>query len=149
MHSPNCIGGYAMKLIVVWLIVFSLFETVGNATGFKEKVPGSTGPMFLQESEDAKIVRIVTDPVLWSKDFPSLLRTLKSWNSSGEIKVAVLSNEAFGERKFPELSSEILGETGELHSAMKVMPKLKPGVEATLNSTWNQPPDTVTVVGQP
>ena len=134
-----------MKLIVVCLIAFSLFPMVGN-------VPRSNAAaehIFLQETQDAKIVKIVTDPALWSKDFPSLLTTLKSLNRVGETKVSVLSNQAFGETKFSELNPEFKGKTGELHSLMNTPPKLKPGVEASLNETWNQPLNTVTAVGQP
>jgi len=143
-----------MKLmILVCVIAFALFEISSDAARSNSNTIPNT-ENILDQSQDEQIVRILTNKVLWRDDFPSLLRRLKSLNASGETKISVLPNEAYGERKFTSL--EVVGETGELHSLMGELrslmmglPPLKPAVQAKLNATWNQSIDTVTAVGQP
>lgn len=102
-----------------------------------------------QDEQRAKIVRIVTNPVLWRKDFGTLLLLLQSWNISGEAKVSVFSTEAFGARKFNLVSSDVLTETSELHSLMINEPALRAAATQAMTSTWDTQTKNVTVVGQP
>ena len=143
-----------MKLMMlVCVIAFALFEISSDAARSNSNtIPGTEN--ILDQSQDEQIVKVLTNKVLWRDDFPSLLKRLKSLNASGETKISVLPNEAYGERKFTSL--EVVGETGELHSLMRELrslmmglPPLKPAVQAKLNATWDQSMDTVTGVGQP
>jgi hypothetical protein len=106
-----------------------------------------------QETERDKAIKILTDPVLWRKDFPSLLAALQSWKVAGESKVFVFSNEAYGLRKFSRSDPEGMIETAELHllmdSSMANKPRLRPAVDDALTRAWNQPFTTLTAVGQP
>lgn len=102
-----------------------------------------------QATERARAIKILTNPVLWRKDFPSLLAAQKGWYESGETKVAVFSNEAYGRRKFDRSDMASLSETAELQSWIVNKPNLKPGVESALASAWNEPLTKLTAVGQP
>jgi hypothetical protein len=102
-----------------------------------------------QGDERAKLIKILTNPILWRKDFPSLLAAQQGWHETGETKVFVFSNEAYGRRKF-ELSATVsLPQTAELQSWIINKPKLKADVESALASTWNEPLTKLTAVGQP
>lgn len=102
----------------------------------------------MQESENAKIIRILTNPNLWQKDFPTVIKSINSFDAIGEIKVEVFQNDVVGSRKFEPQDAGLLRETSELRSYMAVNPRLKQQVVVAINSNWNQLQETVTPAGQ-
>jgi hypothetical protein len=142
-----------MKLMILGCVIaITLFETSGDLTRahseFEFKPIAHAESMSLVQTQDEQIVKILTNKALWRDDFPSLLRVMKSLNVSGETKISVLSNEAYGERKFVFLEA-LVKEVGTVHSLINDSAALKPDVLAKLNEVWNQPLDAVTVAGQP
>lgn len=134
-----------MKLVVIGLLIgFSVAIDAHAWVGRKAWSDGAS-----PQQNDERIIKILTNSVLWRKDFPSLLATLKNWNNAGEAKVSVFSNEAYGQRKFQRLDSQVSIETNELQALIANKPNLKPAFESTLASTWNESLTTVTAVGQP
>jgi hypothetical protein len=135
-----------MKKSPVLVVIVALLLTPARGAGRQNQL--GTVPQPQQQKE--KIIKILSDPVLWRKDFPSLLATLKNWNIAGESKVTVFSNQASGARKFDLAGFEALSEAAELHSLMvEKRPDLRPDVEASLTNNFHASLTTLSPVAKP
>src|SRR5215207_5291862 len=83
------------------------------------------------QPQQSQILRIISNPVIWRKDFPSVLKLLNDLKDTGESKVVVYANQVEGTRKFSLTSGDALREASELHLLMnKSKSELKPEIQA-------------------
>jgi len=130
-----------MKRVKLKLLILIVIPLVVSETSWHQS-------SAMQETQDAKIIRILTNPSLWQKDFPTLIKSINSFEAIGEKKIEVYQNDALGSRKFEPQDTGLMRETSELRSYLTVDPRLKPQVTIAINSAWPQPLDTVTPAGQ-
>jgi len=113
----------------------------------------STAPARGQEPtqpQQSELLRIITNPVIWRKDFRSVLTLLNDMKKIGETNVVVYADQAEGTRKFSATSGEALKEASELQLLIKEnRSQLKPEVLARLSATWNQETSSLGPKAQP
>jgi len=102
------------------------------------------------QPQQSQILRIISNPVIWRKDFPSVLKLLNDLKDTGESKVVVYANQVEGTRKFSLTSGDALREASELHLLMnKSKSELKPEIQARLSTVWNAELTPLTPTAQP
>ena len=113
----------------------------------------STAPALGQEPsqpQQSELLRIITNPVIWRKDFRSVLTLLNDFKKIGELNVFVYADQAEGTRKFSSTSGDALKEASELQMLIKEgRSELKPEVLARLSATWNLETPTLGPKAQP
>lgn len=104
-----------------------------------------TEPSQPQQSE---LLRIISNPVIWKKDFRSVLALLNDWKQTGELNVVLYADRAEGTRKFD--IEDALKQASQLHVLMQAdRSKLRPEVLAALSSTWDLETPTLAPKAQP
>jgi hypothetical protein len=90
------------------------------------------------QPQQSELLRIITNPVIWRKDFRSVLTLLNDMKKIGEANVVVYADQAEGTRKFSATSGEALKEASELQLLIKEnRSRLKPEILARLSAIWN------------
>lgn len=105
-------------------------------------VLASTTPVLAQlepsQPTQSDLLRIITNPVIWRKDFRSVLTVLNDWKQTGEVSVVIYADQAEGTRKFSLSSGDALKEASALNLLIKDSKStLNPEVLARLNSVWD------------